>query len=180
MSGTSHEAKAKLDLAFQPIRPLIFYTVTATLPLIIISAVLLFTKLDGSALVILSLLGLLTGVIGFGQLLYETTLDIAGYPDYKLPIWSVFYLIVYLVSTFTFLFFAMHVGNPGRFFTGFGTTHKAAFLDSLYLSLSDYIGLSPDPSFSVKTQASRFLTVGQGILSMFLNVVIITKFVSAF
>ena len=127
----------------------------------------------------LSLLGALTSLVGFGRLIYETTLDIAGYHDYALPIWSVFYLIVYLVSGFTFVFFAMHVGNPGLFFSGFGSNTKTAFLDALYMSLSAYIGLSPDPSFGVKTQASRFLTVGQGVLSMFLNVVIITKFVSS-
>jgi hypothetical protein len=111
--------------------------------------------------------------------MYETTLDIAGYPDYALPVWSVLYLIVYLVSGFTFVFFAMHVGNPGLFFSGFSSNVKNAFLDALYLSLSDYIGMSPDASFGVKTQSARFLTVGQGVLSMFLNVVIITKFVSS-
>lgn len=170
----------KLTLAMQPTRSLLFYTLTATIPLVLISAVLLFTKVDGTSLVTLSLLGAVTGIVGFGRLMYETTLDIAGYPDYKLPIWSVFYLIVYLVSTFAFLFFALHVGSPGRFFGGFGTNNKTAFLDSLYLSLSDYIGMTPDPSFTLNTQSARFLAVGQSALSMFLNVVIITKFVSSF
>ena len=172
--------EAKLTLAIQPTRSLLFYTLTATLPLILIAAVLLFTHVDGTSLVTLSILGALTGIVGFGRLLYETTLDIAGYPEYSLPIWSVFYLIVYLISAFAFLFFAMHIGSPGQFFGGFGTTNKVAFLDALYVSLCDYIGQSPDPSFQLKTQGTRFLAVGQGVLSMFLNVVIITKFVSAF
>jgi len=171
---------ATLARAMQPTRSLLFYTVTATLPLVLISAVLLFTHIDGTALITLSLLGAVTGVVGFGRLLYETTLDIAGYPDYKLPIWSVLYLIVYLVSTFTFLFFAMHISSPGRFFGGFGTNNTEAFLDAIYVSLCDYIGQSPDPSVGLKTQGTRFLAIGQGVLSMFLNVVIITKFVSAF
>ena len=174
------DASTKLNLALQPTRSLLFYTLTATLPLVLIVAVLLFTKLDGTSLVTLSLLGAVTGIVGFGRLLYETTLDIAGYPEYNLPIWSVFYLIVYLVSTFTFLIFAMHVGSPGYFFGGFGTNNKVAFLDALYISLTDYIGQSPDSAFQLRTQSARFLTVGQGVLSMFLNVVIITKFVSAF
>jgi hypothetical protein len=172
--------ESKLTLAIQPTRPLFFYTLTATLPLIVISAVLLFTSIEGTSLVTLSLLGALTGIVGFGRLVYETTLDIAGYPDYTLPIWSVFYLIIYLISSFAFLFFAMHIGSPGRFFGGFGTNNKVAFLDALYVSLCDYIGQAPDPSFQLKTQGARFLAIGQGVLSMFLNVVIITKFVSAF
>jgi len=179
MSGSDSAASAKLTLAFQPTRSLLFYTLTSTIPIVLISAVLLFTKIDGTGLVTLSLLGAMTSLVGFGRLIYDTTMDIAGYPDYKLPIWSVFFLIVYLVSGFTFVFFAMHVGNPDLFFSGFSTNVKSAFLDALYLSLSAYIGVSPDPSFSIKTQSGRFLTVGQGVLSMFLNVVIITKFVSS-
>jgi len=172
--------QAKLMVAMQPTRSLFFYTLTATLPLVIISAVLLFTKIDGLSLMTLSLLGAVVCSIGFGRLLYETTLDIAGYPEYTLPIWSVFYLIVYLISAFAFLIFAMHVGDPGYYFGGFGTNNKMAFLDAIYVSLSDYIGMAPDPAFTLNTQSARFLTVGQGVLSMFLNVVIITKFVSSF
>jgi len=178
MSGSN--PTAKLATIMNPTRSLLFYTLTATIPLVIISAALLFTKLDGASLMTLSLLGAITGIVGFGRLLYETTLDIAGYPEFALPIWSVFYLIAYLISTFTFLIFAMHVGSPGYFFGGFGTNNKIAFLDALYISLTDYIGQSPDPSFSLNTQSARFLTVAQGVISMFLNVVIITKFVSAF
>ena len=169
----------KLTAAMQSTRSLLFYTLTATLPLVILSGVLLFTNIGGSTLITLSLLAAMTSIVGFGRLLYETTLDIAGYPEYKLPVWSVFYLIIYLISAFAFLFFAMHIGSPGRFFGGFGTSNKEAFIDALYVSLCDYIGQSP-ASFELKTQGSRFLAVGQGAVSMFLNVVIITKFVSAF
>jgi len=170
----------KLTTALQASRSLTFYTLTTTVPIIFIAAILLFTRIHGTTLVVLSLLGAITGVIGFGRLLYETTLDIAGYPDYKLPIWSVFYLIIYLISTFTFIIFAMHVSSPGIFFTGFPKSDKASFVDAVYLSMCAYIGQSADATFSMKTQAARFLTVTQGMLSMFLNVVIITKFVSAF
>jgi hypothetical protein len=157
-----------------------FYTLTSTLPLVLISAVLLFTNLDGTSLVTLSLLGMIVGIVGFSRLLYEITLDLAGYPDYKLPVWTVFYLIIYLISVFTFLFFAMHTGSPGRFFGGIAGGPKAAYIDALYISLSNYIGQSPDPLFKLKTQSARFLSVTQGVLSMFLNLVIIGKFVGSF
>jgi hypothetical protein len=174
------DPNTKLTTALQASRSLMFYTLTTTVPIILITAILLFTRIHGTTLVILSLLGAITGVIGFGRLLYETTLDIAGYPDYKLPIWSVFYLIVYLISTFTFLIFALHVSSPGVYFAGFPTSDKAAFLDAIYLSMCAYIGQSADAAYSMKTQSARFMSVIQGMLSMFLNVVIITKFVSAF
>jgi hypothetical protein len=173
-------ADVKLDAAVTAQRSLLFYTTTATLPIIMIAVVLLFTKLHGRTLMVLSLIGAITGFIGLGRLLYEMTLDIAGYPDYKLPIWSVFYLIVYLISAFGFLFFALHTAEPGRYFGGFDTNPKAAYLDAVYISLSDYIGTAPDPVFSLKNQFVRFLAVGQGILSLFINVVIITKFVNSF
>jgi len=160
-------------------RSLLFYTLAAALPILILSATLLFTSAGSRTLVALSILGLITGLVAFGRLIYETALDLAAYPDFKLPVWSVFYLIFYLISAFTFLFFGMHVGSPGRFFGGFQGEPKGAFIDALYLSLTDYIGIAPDSSIELKTQGSRFLTVGQGIVSMFLNVVIITKFVSS-
>jgi len=117
---------------------------------------------------------------GFLMLLYELVYDIAGYPEYKLPIWAVFYLLIYLINGFAFLIFALHEGDPGHYFGGFSTGPKEAFLDALYLSMSNYIGVAPDSSFTAKTQFARFLAVGQGLLSMFLNIVIITKFVSSF
>ena len=169
-----------MTAAMRPTRSLLFYTLAATLPIVILSATLLFTSAGSRTLVALSILGFITGILAFGRLMYETALDLAGYPDFKLPVWSVFYLIIYLISAFTFLFFGMHVGSPGRFFGGFEGDPKRAFMDALYLSLADYIGVTPDSSIFTKTQGARFLTVGQGVVSMFLNVVIITKFVSSF
>lgn len=162
-----------------PNRSLLFYTLAATLPIAIMSAVLLFTSTGSRTLVALSILGFITGIVAFGSLAYELAFDIAGYPEFVLPVWSVFYLIFYLISAFTFLFFGMHIGSPGRFFGGFQGEPKGAFLDALYLSLADYIGIAPDVSITLKTQGSRFLTVGQGVVSMLLNLVIITKFVSS-
>lgn len=173
-------ATTTLNAALMPNRSVLFYTLTATLPLVAISVALLFFRLSRSNLRLLALLGFITGIIGLGRLLYELTLDVAGFPDYKLPIWSVFYLITYLVSAFSFLFFALHIDAPDRYFTGFHTTNpKIAYLDALYVSLCDYIGTTPD-GIAMKTQASRFLTVTQGVLSLFINAVIITKFVNAF
>jgi hypothetical protein len=174
-------ATLKLDAAVTPTRSLLFYTLTATIPIAVITAVLLFTNLSHPNLRILATIAAITSLVGLGRLLYEMTLDIAGYPDYKLPIWSVFYLIVYLISGFAFLFFAMHEGDPGRYFGGLSTTNpKLAFLDTTYISLSNYIDASPDPAITFKTRLPRFLAVIQGVISLFINVVIITKFVNTF
>lgn len=174
-------AQAKLNAAVTPTRSLLFYTLTATIPIAVITLVLLFMKdMSHKNLALLAVLGAITGLVGLGRLLYELTLDVAGFPDSKLPIWSVFYLIVYLVSGFSFLFFGYHMAAPGRYFSGFEDGPKPAFLDSLYLSLCNYIGVSPFGSISVKEQGMRFATVIQGVVSMFINVVIITKFVNTF
>ncbi len=173
-------AQQRLQGALQTKRSLLFYTLTATVPLIVITLVLLFTQLHGTWMMLLSVLGLITGLTGLGRLLFELTLDVAGYPDYKLPIWSVFYLIVYLISGFAFLFYARHSGAPGRYIQGFASNPREGYLDSLYLSLCNYIGSSPDSSIRLTSQVARFLSVGQGVLSMFINVVIITKFVNSF
>jgi hypothetical protein len=162
-------------------RSLWFYTATSTIPVILIVGVILLTKIRGVRLALLTMIGAIISVIGLSRLLYELTLDVAGSPEYKLPIWSVFYLIVYVVSFFTFVFFAMHLDNPGTHFGGFsGEGARFAFVDSLYTSMWYYIGSAPDGSIKVKTQRARMLTVVEGLVSMFINVVIITKFVSAF
>ena len=158
---------------------LLFYTLAATLPIVVMSAVLLFMSAGSRTLVALSILGFITGLVAFGSLLYETTLDLAGYSDFTLPVWSVVYLIIYLISAFTFLFFGIHIGSPGRFFGGFQGEPNGAFLDALYMSLTGYVGIPPD-SITLKTQGARFLTVGQSAVSMLLNLVIIIKFVSSF
>jgi len=169
----------KMSMAMMPQRSLLFYTLTSVLPLVAIAAALLLS-VHGSMLSGIAIRCALVSLAGFGMLLYDLTYDIAGYPEYKLPIWSVFYLLVYLISGFTFVIFALHTNSPGTLFGGMATTDKAAFLDALYISMSNYIGVAPDSSFSFRTQSARFLAVGQGLLSMFLNIVIITKFVSSF
>jgi len=172
-------ADAKLNLALMPQRSLLFYTLTSVLPLVATAGLLLFTK-SGPAVAGVATVCALVSLGGFLMLLYELVYDIAGYPEYKLPIWAVFYLLVYLINGFAFLIFALHAGEPGHYFGGLSTGPKEAFLDALYLSTSNYIGVAPDSSFTLKTQSARFLAVGQGLLSMFLNVVIITKFVGSF
>jgi hypothetical protein len=123
--------------------------------------------------------GALVGIVGLGRLLYDVTLDVAGFPEYQLPVWSVFYLIVYVVSAFCFIIFAVHTWAPGVYFGGLDSSNQSAFLDALYMSLIGYVGIS-DASFVAKDRGARFLGVGQAIVSMFINVVIITKFVTTF
>ncbi len=177
----ANAAQKKLDAAITPTRSLLFYTLTATLPILVITGVLLFWhSLGRTGLVTLATIGAITGLVGLGRLLYEMTLDIAGFPDYKLPIWAVFFLIVYLVSGFAFFFFGVHLAAPGKSFGGFATDPRESFLDATYISLCDYIGISPDPSITIKTQGIRYATVIQGFLSLFINLVIITKFVNSF
>jgi len=178
--NTQH-AQAKLSAAMQPSRSLLFYTLTATLPIIMITVVLLvWPQMNRTSLTTLAVIGALAGLVGLGRLLYEMTLDIAGFPDFKLPIWSVFFLIIYLISGFAFLFFGLHVAAPGHYFGGISQTPRTAFLDSLYVSLCDYIAVAPDPSITLKAQSTRYLSVMQGVISMFINIVIITKFVNTF
>jgi len=179
MTEVMLSADAKLSAALVPTRTLSFYTMTASLPILVIAAVLLFTPLKGRWLTGLSVVGALVGIVGLGRLLYDVTLDIAGFPDYQLPVWSVFYLIVYVVSAFCFIIFAIHTSSPGTYFDGLETSNQSAFLDALYMSLIGYVGIS-DADFTAKTRGSRFLGVGQAIVSMFINVVIITKFVTTF
>lgn len=181
VSTQQEQAQANLNKEITPTRSLLFYTLTATIPIVVITVVLLFMSgMSRKNLAFLAVLGAITGLIGLGRLLYEMTLDIAGFPDYKLPIWSVFFLIVYLVSGFAFLFFGYHMVAPGKYFGGFPEEPKEGYLDALYLSLCNYLGVSPFGSFTVKHQGMRFTTVIQGIVSMFINVVIITKFVNSF
>lgn len=174
------EATATLQAAITPSRSLMFYTLTASIPLIVIGLMLLLTKISDMWFMTLGAIGFVVSVVGLGRLMYEMTLDIAGYPEYKLPVWAVVYLIVYLISAFAFLFFALHSSAPGRYFTGLRSGAKAAYLDALYMSMCNYIGVPPDASISVRSPTTRFLSVGEGIMAMFINVVIITKFVATF
>jgi hypothetical protein len=179
MTDITLQANATLSAALVPTRSLSFYTMTASLPILVIAAVLLFTPLKGRWLTGLSVVGALVGILGLGRLLYDVTLDVAGFPDYQLPVWSVFYLIIYVVSAFCFIIFAVHTSSPGVYFGGIDSSNQSAFLDALYMSLIGYVGIS-DASFVAKERFSRFLGVGQAIVSMFINVVIITKFVTTF
>lgn len=178
---TNAAVSARLNAAVTPTRSMLFYTLTATIPVFIITAVILFTNIRGTALITLALMGSITSIIALGRILYDLTLDIAGSPDYRLPIWAVFYLIIYGVAGFAYLYFAMHLSAPLKHFGGFVAGGASqAFLDSLYSSLWFYIGAPPAPPISVETALARMVTVTQGFLGMFINVVIITKFVSTF
>lgn len=180
--ATEHKMAAqRVNAAMTPTRSMLFYTLTATVPVLVIAGVILFTKIRGTTLITLALMGTITSLIALGRILYDLTLDIAGSPDYKLPIWAVFYMIVYVVAGFSYLYFAMHLAAPLKHFGGFNTSSvKLSYLDSLYSSLWYYIGAPPAPPISVDTPLARLLTVGQGLMSMFINVVIITKFVGTF
>jgi hypothetical protein len=178
-SKNERTADAKISAAIIPTRSLWTYTLTATLPIAVVAALLLFgAPRAWSAMAAVIAAGV--SMVAFWRLLYEMTYDIAGFPEYKLPVWSVLYLIVYLISGFAFTIFALASSFVGDFVGGISSNPKTSFLDSLYLSLSNYIGVAPDASFSWKSQGARFLSVTQGVLSMFLNIVVITKFVSAF
>jgi hypothetical protein len=173
-------ATAKLSQAVTPSRSLLFYTLTAALPVVIIVACLLFLSLPRPVLGFMSAVGAIVSAGACGKLLYDLTLDVAGFPDYKLPVWAVFYLIVYIVMFFTFVFFTLHLTMPDVYLGGIGGNQQAAFLDTLYLSLSNYLNAVPDPSVIVKGRTARFFAISQALLSMFINIVIITKFVNTF
>jgi hypothetical protein len=185
-SGSGSESSQKLQGALVPsaaaMTPLAEFALEATVPLLLITGILLvFPRLGRSWLLLLAGLGGLVAAVGFGRVLTTVVYDIAGIPDYALPVWAVLYLVVQLVLFFTFVFFGLHLGAPGRFVRGFSTESTGgAFLDAMYLSLTNYISVSPDPTISAPHLAARYLTVAQGLLSLFVNVVIITKFVNTF
>ena len=155
MSGSG--ADTTLSAAMNPTRDLSFFTLTAFGPIAIMAGLLLM-RFTGKFLTGVGILCAMVAAVGFGRLLYETTMDVAGYPEYKLPVWAVLYMVLYLISGFTFVFLAL---GPG------------SFTDALYTSLIAYVG---NPS----SGPYRFVEITETILSMFVNVVIITKFVSAF
>jgi hypothetical protein len=173
-------ATAKLNDAVTPTRSLLFYTLTAALPVGIITASLLFLRLSQSTLGYLSAVGAFVSAGACGKLLYDLTMDVAGFPDFKLPVWAVFYLVVYIVMFFAFVYFALHLLMPDVHLGGIEGNPQVAFLDTLYLSLSHYLNAAPDPSVVVKGRVSRFLAIVQALLSTFINIVIITKFVNTF
>jgi hypothetical protein len=174
------KAQKKYQQAYTTTRSFIFYNTTATIPLLIIAAILLFTNIRGTPLFVITILGAITSFVGFSRLIQELIRDIIGDPDNRLPVWSVFYLIIYLLSFFTYVFFGIHLKYPGKYYEGISlASAKEAFIDSVYLSLCDYISVAPEGITSTR-QITRFLNVIHGMLSMFVNVVIITKFVDSF
>ena len=156
-------ADAKFSAAINPTRDLSFFTLSAFVPIAIISGALLLHLKNRWVMSIVTGVCVLISLAGFGRLMYETTLDIAGYPDFRMPVWVVFYLVVYLISGFTFLFF----------WSGHKFSQKA-LMNAFYASLSGYIG---NP---VEHPTLRFFAILQTFLSSFIHVVIITKFVNAF
>lgn len=179
--ATPSPSDAKFNAAVYPTQTLLKFTLSISIPILVLMGILLFTRIRGRSLIAIAFAGSAVSFVAFSRMLYEITMDFAGYPEFAMPVWAVFYLIGLIVLAFAFLFYGLHLTAPGRFFTGFSTeNHTRAFLDAIYISLCDYIGVTPDVSFSFKTQGTRFLTVIQGVISLFINVVIIAKFVNTF
>lgn len=167
--------------AMMPQRSLLFFTLTATCPIIVLVFVLLVTRSKLLTLQLLSVIGGGVSLIGFGKLLYDLTLDLAGFPEYHLPVWAVLYLVMYLVFGFTFVFFGLHIRNPGVMFGGFICCDKrVAFIDALYISMCVFAGIAPSGNIIYRTQTARFLTLIEAIIGMFVSGVILTKFVSSY
>ena len=182
----NQEAQATFNSAFLQTRDLTFYLLSAVIPMVVVLGLILITP--GSTSTHKSLFGtisLMAGIVvtsALVMLLHDLVYDIAGYPDYKMPVWAILYSILYVIEAFTFLFFGLHLIQPGVNYTGIkdGDHVQEGFLDCLYLSLARTFGVVPEGGIRPKTQVARFLPLLQSGLMMFLNVVIITKFVSAF
>jgi hypothetical protein len=157
--------KTRLNSAWVSTRSLLAYHLAATLPLIAVVCAVLFAPEQGQVLIGLCVVGAIVTGAAFGALLYELAYDIAGYPEFKLPVWAVMYLVLYVISGFMFVFTALRQGG------------RAAFLDALYISLSNTIGVPPE--IALKTRTLQFLSVAQGFIAMFVNIVVITKFVNS-
>jgi hypothetical protein len=126
-----------------------------------IMSILLLLRASKQILIGASIVSIAVTLFGFVYLIFETTMDIAGFPDSRLPVWAVLYLILQIISMYTFIFFILR--NKG-------------FSNALYSSLCGYIG-KPEEK---EKESFRFITISQTILSSFINIVIITKFVNAF
>jgi len=171
-------ANTTFDAAFVETRDLSYFMYSAVVPMAIISGLILFTPIEGSILGLLSLIAGLVVLVALLKLLHDLVYDITGFPDYKMPVWTVLYSILYIIEGFTFLFFGLHLITPKAHFIGIG--NESGFVDCLYLSLARTFAVSPEASFRAKSQVARFLPVLQSGIMMFLNIVIITKFVTAF
>ena len=140
------------------------FTITTFLPPAIL-ALLLLLRVSKPVLIGASIVSIAITLFGFIYLIFETTMDIAGFPDSRLPVWAVLYLIIQIISMYTFIFFILRHK---------GFSSKNSFTNALYSSLCGYIG-KPD-----EKESYRFITISQTIFSSFINIVIITKFVNAF
>jgi len=181
MSASDYQAQQNFNEVIIGQRDLSSLTTLVAVPIIFTVIFLLWRPSSRTIwLILIAILGSTISFFGLGKLLWELTLDIAGFPSFKLPIWSVVYLIIYIIMAFAYLYFGLYFTAPDKYIRGFGEEADTAFIDSLYLSLCSFLSVSPDPSISIPSQGVRFLTVGQGLLSMFINAVIITKFVSSF
>ena len=175
-------AQATFNDAFLQSRDLSFYLLSAVIPATVVLGLILFASLHRTLLGAVSLIAGIVVTVALITLIHDLVYDIAGYPDYKMPVWTILYSILYVIEGFTFLFFGLHLIQPGVNYTGIGTgTHlQEGLVDCLYLSLARTFGVVPEGDIRPKTQVARFLPLLQSGMMMFLNVVIITKFVSAF
>jgi hypothetical protein len=178
--SVNEKAHATLQAAFVETRDLNYFMISAIAPIVVILGVVLLTSIGGKILGYLSLAGGVIVLLALLKLLHDLVYDIAGFPDYKMPVWTVLYSILYIIEGFTFLVLGLHLVAPSVHFKGIATGSASAFLDCLYLSLARTFGVPPEASFQTTSQLARFLPVLQSGLMMFLNIVIITKFVTAF
>ena len=172
-------AQATFNDAFLQTRDLSFYLLSALIPAVVVLGLVLFTSMHRTLLGAASLIAGIVVTAALFTLLHDLVYDIAGYPDYKMPVWTILYSILYVIEGFTFLFFGLHSIQPGVNYTGIKDGQEG-LVDCLYLSLARTFGVVPEGDIRPKTQVTRFLPLLQSGMMMFLNVVIITKFVSAF
>lgn len=175
------QAQKNFNSAYIPTRSLTFFTVTAIMPIVFILVLVLFVPIRNSFLATCSLLAATVSLTGFCRLIYELVYDIVGFPEYKLPIWSAFYLLLYIMSIFTFCIFSLHLYRPGINYSGISTKNTgSALTESLYISLTNITTLSPDASIRYHTPIARFINVTESISVIFIELVIITKIVQSF
>jgi hypothetical protein len=179
MLQANQTAQATFNDAFLQTRDLTFYLLSAIIPAVVVLGLILFASIHRTLLGVVSLMAGVAVTVALVTLLHDLVYDIAGYPDYKMPVWTILYSILYVIEGFTFLFFGLHSIQPGMNYVGIGDGEKG-FVDCLYLSLARTFGVVPEGGIEPKSQAGRFLPLIQSGMMMFLNVVIITKFVSAF
>jgi hypothetical protein len=178
--SVNEKATATFDAAFVETRDLSYFMISAIAPIVVILGLILLTSVGGRTLGYIVIAGGIVVLVALLKLIHDLVYDIAGFPDYKMPVWTVLYSILYIIEGFTFLFFGLHLVAPSVHFKGIATGSSTAFLDCLYLSLARTFGVPPEASFQATSQLARFLPVLQSGLMMFLNIVIITKFVTAF